>query len=97
MIHHIVCFRFKPDTPAEAVQQAGAALLAMQGKIPEVRSVWWGPNLAAGVTEYSHVLTVVVDDTAALARYLGHPMHLETVARYIVPLREKRLAIDVEY
>jgi hypothetical protein len=96
MIHHIVCFRFKQDTQAERIAEAGAALLAMQGRIPEIRSVRWGRNLAPSAAEYSHVLTVVVDDMAAVGRYLEHPLHQETVARYIAPIREARLAIDVE-
>jgi len=96
MIHHIVCFRFKPDTPAERIAATGAALLAMQGKIPEVRGVHWGPNLAPSAAEYSHVLTVLADDMTAVGRYLEHPVHQDTVARYVAPIRETRLALDVE-
>jgi hypothetical protein len=96
MIHHIVCFRIKPDALPEAIAEAGAALLAMKRRIPEIRSVRWGRNLAPSAAEYSHVLTVVVDDMAAVARYLEHPVHQDTVARFIAPIREARLAIDVE-
>jgi hypothetical protein len=96
MIHHIVCFRFKPDTSAERIAAAGAALLCMQGKIPELRGVHWGPNFAPSAAEYSHVLTVRADDMTAVGRYLEHPVHQDTVARYIAPIRDARLAIDVE-
>lgn len=96
MIHHIVCFRFKPGTPAERIADAGAALRAMQGKIPEIRGLYWGPNLAPSSTEYPHVLTVLLDDMTAVARYIEHPVHQDTVAHYIVPIREARLAIDVD-
>lgn len=96
MIYHIVCFRFKPGTPAESITAAGAALRAMNGKVPEIRSVRWGPNLGPSATEYSHVLTVVLDDMQGVARYLEHPVHQETVARHLAPIREARFAIDVE-
>ena len=96
MINHVVCFRFKPDTPVEAIVSAGEALLAMQGRIPEIRAIRWGPNHAPSASDYSHVLTVVVDDMAAVGRYLEHPLHQDTVARYLAPIREARLAIDVE-
>jgi Stress responsive A/B Barrel Domain len=96
MIHHVVCFRFKAGTPAEAIAAAGAALLALQGRIPEIRAIRWGPNHAPTASDYSHVLTVVVDNMAAVGRYLEHPLHQETVARYLAPIREARLAIDVE-
>lgn len=97
MIHHIVCFRFRPDTSAERIAAAAAALLAMEGKIPEVRGVRWGQNLAPSTAEYTHVLTVMADDMAAVARYLEHPVHQDVVARFIAPIREARLAIDVEH
>ena len=97
MIHHIVCFRFKPGTPAELIAAAGAALHGMLGRIPEIRGIRWGPNLAPSATEYSHVLTVLVDDMAAIGRYGEHPVHQQVVAQQLAPIREARLAIDVEF
>lgn len=96
MIHHIVCFRFHPGTPEDRVAAAGNALLAMQGRIPEIRGVRWGPNFAPSVTEYSHVLTVLLDDMAAVGRYLEHPVHVQTVTDFVAPIRAARLALDVE-
>lgn len=96
MIHHIVCFRFNPGTAEENIAAAGDALLAMQGKIPEIRRVHWGPNFAPSAGEYSHVLTVIMDDMPAVSRYLEHPVHVKTVADAIAPIRAARLAIDVE-
>jgi|APDOM4702015159_1054818.scaffolds.fasta_scaffold271310_2 hypothetical protein len=96
MIHHIVCFRFQKGTTAEQIAAAGEALLAMQHAIPEVRGVRWSPNLAPSADEFSHVLTVILDDMAAVNRYLQHPVHLQTVSRCLAPIREARLAIDIE-
>ncbi len=96
MIHHIVCFRFKPGTPESAIKRAGEALLGMTGRIPEVRDVRWGPNLAPSATEYPWVLTVVVADMAAVERYLAHPVHQQVVAEFLAPVRDGRLALDVE-
>ncbi|HWA59309.1 MAG TPA: Dabb family protein [Gemmatimonadales bacterium] len=96
MIHHIVCFRFHPGTPEARIEAAGRALLGMAGVIPEVRRVHWGPNLAPSAGDYSHVLTVVVDDMAAVGRYLEHPVHVKIVTDTIAPIRAARLALDVE-
>jgi hypothetical protein len=96
MIHHIVCFRFKPGTAPAQIAEAGAGLLAMRGRIPEIRAIRFAPNQAPSATEYSHVLTVVLDDMAAVQRYSDHPVHLETVARFLAPIREARLALDIE-
>lgn len=96
MILHIVCFRFHPGTAEERIAAAGDALRAMQGKIPEIRRIHWGPNFAPSAGEYSHVLTVIVDDMTAVDRYLEHPVHVKTVSEVIAPIRAARLAIDVE-
>ncbi len=96
MIHHIVLFRWIPSATPEQVAAAGAALLGMLGKIPEVRSVAFGPNLAESRAEYTHALLVEVDDMDAEKRYVDHPHHVEVVKTFLAPIREARLAIDLE-
>jgi len=96
MIHHLVCFRFKAGTTPEQVERAGQALLGMKGRIPEIREIRWGPNFGPSVNDYTHVLTVLLDDMAAVGRYLAHPVHVQVVAEALAPIREARLAIDVE-
>ncbi len=96
MILHVVAFRFRPGTAAAVIEAAGDALLGMRGSIPEIREIRWAPNLAPGVGEYTHVLTVLVDDMAALERYVVHPIHQRVVAESLGPIREARLALDIE-
>ena len=73
MIHHVVLFHWLASATPEQVEAAGAALLAMRGKIPEVHSVSFGPNLAESRNEYTHALLVVVHDMEAVKRYVDHP------------------------
>ena len=96
MIQHIVAFRFKPGTAPAQITEAGAGLLAMAGHIPEIRAIHFAHNQAPSATEYSHVLTVVLDDMAAVRRYGDHPVHVETVARFLAPIRVARLALDID-
>jgi hypothetical protein len=96
MIHHVVLFRWNASATPDQVADAGAALLAMKGKIPEVRRVAFGPNLAESRTEYTHALLVVVDDMAAVKRYVDHPHHVEVAKTFLLPIREARLAIDFD-
>ncbi len=96
MILHFVLFRFKPGTDSARIARAGEAFLAMQGQIPEIRAVSWGPNLGPSAAEYSQVLVVTVDDMAAVQRYLDHPVHRMTVAEHLGEIREARLAADLE-
>jgi hypothetical protein len=96
MIHHIVCFRFHPGTAEDRIEAAGKALLEMKARIPEIRGLHWGPNLAPSSSEYSHVLTVLLDNMDAVGRYLAHPAHVQTVSEFVAPIRAARLALDVE-
>lgn len=96
MILHLVLLRFRSDADPALIQQAGDALLAMQSAIPEIRDITWGPNLGPSAEEYSHVLTVTMDDMPAVRRYLKHPAHESTVAEHVAAIREARLAVDVE-
>jgi hypothetical protein len=96
MIHHIVCFRFVPGASGPRIAAAGAALVALRGVIPEIRDIRFGPNHGPSAAEYSHALTVVFDDMAAVVRYLAHPAHVRAVAEHLAPIREARLAIDLD-
>ncbi len=96
MIHHVVLFRWTASATPEQVAAAGAALLGMRGRIPEIHSMAFGPNLAESGSEYSHALLVVVDDMAAVKRYVDHPHHVHVARTFLVPIRDARLAVDFE-
>jgi len=96
MIQHIVLFKIKESVTLGQIVEAGEALRAMKNEIPEIKAVSFGPNLGPSVKEYSHVLIITCEDMGAVQRYLDHPVHRETVARLVAPIREGRLAADVE-
>ena len=96
MIHHVVLLRWTAAAKQEQVDAAGAALLGMLGQIPEIRAVSFGPNLAESRAEYTHALLVVVDDMAAVKRYVDHPHHVHVAKTVLLPIREARLAVDFE-
>ncbi|HEX5635286.1 MAG TPA: Dabb family protein [Gemmatimonadales bacterium] len=96
MIHHIVLFRFRDGVTPAQLDAARDALQGLAGRVPEVRRIAFGPNQAPGSEEWPWVLVVVVDDMAAVQRYLDHPAHQDAVKHAIVPIRAARLAVDVE-
>lgn len=96
MIRHIVLFRFADDASADAIEAARDALGAMRANIGEIRDLSFGPNLGPSAGEWPHVLMVTVDNMAAVEAYLTHPVHVDTIARFVAPIREARMAIDVE-
>ncbi len=96
VIRHIVLFRFTADATPAQIESAGVALRAMHGAVPELHEVTFGPNLGPTAAEWPYVLIVTTDDMPSVERYLTHPVHVETVGRYVAPIRAGRLAIDVE-
>jgi hypothetical protein len=96
VIQHIVLFKIKDSATPGQIVEAGEALLAMKAEIPEIKSIHFGPNLGPSVKEYSHVLILTCEDMGALQRYLDHPIHRNTVAQFIGPIRDGRLAADLE-
>jgi hypothetical protein len=96
MIQHIVLFRFKDSATPGQLVEAGDALLAMKKQIPEIKAIHFGPNLGLSVKEYSHVLIVTCEDMGAVQRYLDHPVHRQTVDQVVIPIRDARLAADLE-
>src|SRR5829696_3062433 len=96
MIQHVVLFRLKPTATPGAIVEARTALLGMKDEVAEIREIHFGPNLGPSAQEWSHVLIVSCDDMGALQRYLDHPVHRQTVGQFIGPIREARLAVDVE-
>lgn len=96
MIQHIVLFRFKDSATPGQIVEARDALLAMKKQIPEIRDIHFGPNLGPSVKDFSHVLIVSCADMGAVQTYLDHPVHRQTIDRYVAPVREARLAADLE-
>lgn len=96
MILHLVLFRFRAGVPSAAIDAAREALLALQQSIPEIRKIAWSRNLGPSAPDYPFVLSVSLDDMAAVERYLTHPAHVDAVARWLAPIREARLAVDIE-
>ncbi|HEY9856614.1 MAG TPA: Dabb family protein [Stenomitos sp.] len=96
MIRHIVGFRFKPDTTPEQVADFLAAFRCLGEQIPELRSLWVGPNLTDRDRSFPYVLNGSFDDMAAVGRYLVHPAHVEALATYLTPILEQRVILDIE-
>lgn len=96
MILHLVLFRFRAGVSAADIEAARDALLTLGQSVPEVRRIAWTRNLGPSAPDYPFVLSVSLDDMASVERYLTHPAHVDAVARWLAPIREARLAVDIE-
>lgn len=94
MILHMVSFKLKEKTP-EVLRELKNRLLALQEKIPEIRSMQAGGDLLGSERSFDFGLAVQVDSLAALEVYQKHPEHLK-VAEYIAAVRTQAVAVDFE-
>ncbi|MEG6522672.1 Dabb family protein [Desulfotomaculum sp. 1211_IL3151] len=92
MITHVVCFKFKD--PANA-QVAKEKLLALKGKISELRHLEVGIDVIRSERSYDLALVAKFDSLDDLNAYQVHPDHVE-VGKYIQTVRESAVAVDFE-
>ncbi|RME33878.1 MAG: Dabb family protein [Gammaproteobacteria bacterium] len=96
MIRHVVMWRVKPTGEHGAGENAARlrdALLALEGRIPELLEIEAGVNELEGDEAMDVVLIASFADYAALERYQKHPAHLE-VAELVKAIRTERRAVD---
>jgi hypothetical protein len=91
-----VLLQFRSDTSPDQVVALREGLYGLRGAIPGIRHLSFGPNLAPGADEWPWVLVVHVEDMSALKRYAEHPAHRKVVQVLLTPIRQERLAVDVE-
>lgn len=91
---HVVMFKLK-DRSREAAERARDVLLAMDGKIPELRAIEVGVDVLRSERSYDVVLITKFDDLAAMKRYQEHPAHREVIA-FMNEHREVSVVVDYE-
>lgn len=97
MIVHLVSFRWNEGVTEQQVADATAALLALPGQIPALRSYSAGPNLHLTPSDRDFGVAAVVEDEAALHEYLDHPAHKAAVADHLGPMIADRAAVQVAF
>ncbi len=84
MIRHVVLFKLKPgfswDDPR--VQEAERIATKVGGEVPELREWRVGRNVSTRAIAYDYLAEGVLDDLAALDRYLVHPFHQSAINRW---------------
>lgn len=97
MLKHIVMWRFKENADGQTAQQHAqwlkSQLDALVGVVPEIRSLECGLDEIGTPASFHAVLTVVVDDQAALKRYAEHPTHA-AIALRAREITETRVVVD---
>lgn len=93
MIRHIVLFRLKPgfSWESEEVRAAEELQERMGEEIEELRHWQCGRNISDRPIAYDYAVLGLLDDEAALARYLAHPHHRKAAQSW-TPISERVIA-----
>ena len=77
MLRHIVLIKFNDATTPDQRAELEAAFVALSSKIPQVRSLEWGPNTSPEGLDrgFTHCFLVTFDSEADRDAYLPHPAH----------------------
>ena len=94
MIRHIVMWKFRPGTEAQA-REFMEKLSALYGVIPQIRQQQIGVDCSGIGENYSAVLVSDFDSLEDLAAYKNDPRHL-AVAALCKDIREDRVAVDYQ-
>lgn len=93
MLTHIVCWKYKPETNDSARHSHVAALEALVGVIPEIRSFSVGSDILHLQRSFDTGLVATFDDRDALDRYTEHPEH-QRVAALGRELSQQTVSVD---
>ena len=94
MIRHIVMWKFK-EGEQENMLLFRDRLLALKGKIPEIRAMEVGININPSDRSYDAVLVSEFESFEDLALYKSDPRH-QAVSALCKSIRERRAGVDYE-
>lgn len=98
-IRHIVMWKLSATTNEERAQQAGeikSALEALNGVIPEIKSLTVSQNIHKIGDNFDVVLDSVFDSIADVETYAAHPAHVEA-GKVPKSYAIGRAQVDVEF
>lgn len=96
MLRHVALFTWTPEATAADIKAVTAGLLALPGRIREIRDYRVGPD--AGASEGNHDYAVVADfdSLAGFEAYRDHPAHRAVLEERIRPILAARAAVQYE-
>lgn len=97
-IRHVVTWKLAAEDAGERAAHAAEVarrLNALDGVVPQLRSISAGANSAYPDTNWDVTLVADFDSLAALEEYQVHPAH-EEVAAFIRSVVASRVAVDFE-
>jgi hypothetical protein len=95
MLIHIVCWKYRADTPPPTREQHIAMLKSLPGKIECIETFDVGSDILRLERSFDTGLVAGFKDRAALDEYTVHPDH-QAVAAFGKQIAEKVVSVDFE-
>ncbi len=91
----MVWMKFHAAVSDERIAEHLAALRSLPADVAVIRSLNCGANFTDRADGYTHGLSVVLDDRAALGVYADHPRHVEVATA--LRADAELMALDYEF
>jgi antibiotic biosynthesis monooxygenase (ABM) superfamily enzyme len=95
MIVHIVLFSFKEDNKIANIQKAKEMLVALEHKVPSLKSIEVGENFCSEGRAMDISIITRFDTKEDLQEYAVHPEHMKVV-EFIKQVVEYSKVVDYE-
>jgi len=96
MIRHVVAFRWIPEATPAQIDAVTAALRALPGKIPEIRSFRCGPDVGVNDGNWDYAVVAEFDSLEDQTIYRDHPEHRAVIDNELAAIRADRAAVQYE-
>ncbi|OGG29806.1 hypothetical protein A2973_00340 [Candidatus Gottesmanbacteria bacterium RIFCSPLOWO2_01_FULL_49_10] len=98
MIHHVVLFKFNANATPEKIDEMAKVLVDLKDKIPGIIKYVWGPSVSIEPygKGYTHAFIMTFDTKEHRDAYVPHPLHKELVKKYVDPICDDGLVVDLK-
>lgn len=96
MFRHVVMFRWKPETPAEAVAEVADRLGDLPAVIPQLRAYRLGSDAGVNAGNFDFVVVADFDSADDYVSYRDNEAHRSIADTMIAPLVADRAAVQYE-
>lgn len=98
MIHHVVLFKFNASATPEKIDAMANALIALKDQIPGITHYVWGPSVSIKPygKGYTHAFIMTFDTKEHRDGYIPHPLHKALVKKYVDPICDDGIVVDLE-
>jgi hypothetical protein len=94
-LQHVVCFKFKSGATPEQIRNVETSFQALQGKIPQIKSLEWGTNVSKEnkAKGFTHCFVLSFKSEADRDAYIEHPDH-KAFGKSLGPILDDVFVID---